>query len=238
MPSTAAVLRVGGVQPFTTLDYPGSLAAVVFVAGCPWRCPYCHNAGLRSRSATGLRGWPNVREWLSRRAGLLDAVVFSGGEPTLDPALPAALREARALGYRVGLHSAGVSPRRLSAVLPLVDWIGLDVKAPLADAAGYARVTGVPGSAAAAGECVRAVLDAGVAYEFRTTAHPDLLDGAGLCMLAGDLHRRGARCFALQIARPEGVADAALGPVAPDYPGEGALARLRALFPRFTLRRD
>jgi pyruvate formate lyase activating enzyme len=84
-------LAVAGLQAFSTLDYPGQLAAVVFLQGCPWRCGYCHNPHLQARGAgTGPR-WAALREWFARRLGRLDAVVFSGGEPSLDPALPAAL---------------------------------------------------------------------------------------------------------------------------------------------------
>ena len=124
-----ASLRVGGLTRFTSIDYPGKLSAVVFVQGCPWRCGYCHNPQLQSRDEAAGPSWSEVMAWLPRRVGLIDAVVFSGGEPTLDPALGAAMDEVRALGLAVGLHSAGIYPRRLRELLPRLDWIGLDVKA-------------------------------------------------------------------------------------------------------------
>lgn len=231
-------LRVGGLQKFTTIDYPGQLAAVVFVAGCPWHCPYCHNADLRAREASSGLQWHQVLAWLMSRAGLLDAVVFSGGEPTLDPELAGAMRAVRQAGFRVGLHTAGVSPRRLLELLPLVDWVGLDVKAPLDDDVLHEQITGVAGSATAARESVQMVLDAGLAHEFRTTAHPQWLDDAAVVALALDLHDRGAQCFALQVARTEGIPDARLGPVPADYPAASTLAHLRSLFAHFTLRRE
>ena len=76
-------------------------------------------------------------------SGLLDAVVFSGGEPTLQAGLLDAMLEVRELGFKIGLHTAGMYPQRLAAILPLMDWVGMDVKAPFAD---YARITGTPGS--------------------------------------------------------------------------------------------
>ena len=110
------MLRVGGLTPLSASDYPGKLAAVVFCQGCAWRCHYCHNAHLLGRRGSGEIGWPQVTAFLERRKGLLDAVVFSGGEPTLQAGLGAAMREVKALGYLVGLHTAGIVPRRLEIV--------------------------------------------------------------------------------------------------------------------------
>ncbi|MFT3816112.1 MAG: anaerobic ribonucleoside-triphosphate reductase activating protein [Rubrivivax sp.] len=229
-----AGLRVGGLTPFTGIDYPGKLSAVVFVQGCPWRCGYCHNPHLQPRGDAAGPPWAEVRAWLRRRVGLIDAVVFSGGEPTIDPALGEAMDEARALGLAVGLHSGGTYPRRLREVLPRADWVGLDVKAPLDDEALHERITGAAGSAAAARESVRAVIESGVAHEIRTTAHPALLDDAALLRLAEGVAARGATHYALQAARPAG----GLGAAAADYPAPATLARLQQAFPRFTLRRD
>ena len=229
-----ASLRVGGLTRFTSIDYPGKLSAVVFVQGCPWRCGYCHNPQLQARDEAAGPSWREVMAWLPRRVGLIDAVVFSGGEPTLDPALGDAMDAVRTLGLAVGLHSAGISPRRLRELLPRLDWIGLDVKAPLDDEPAHRRVTGVAGSAGAVTESVRAVLDAGVACEMRTTAHPALLDDAELRHLADGLAAQGATHFALQVARPANHMSA---PPA-DYPAPATLAHLRAAFPNFSLRRE
>ena len=85
-------LRVGGLVPLSTTDYPDHLSAVVFCQGCPWRCAYCHNPHLLPRRSDSEIAWPDVLAFLDRRRGLLDAVVFSGGEPTLQRALPDAMR--------------------------------------------------------------------------------------------------------------------------------------------------
>ena len=130
----ARSLQVGGLTPFTTIDYPGQLAAVVFVQGCPWRCGYCHNPHLQPRAPAPRPRWRAVLAFLRRRARACSTrVVFSGGEPTLDPALPHAVARRARLGFGVGLHTAGIYPQRLQALLPRLDWVGLDVKAPLAD---------------------------------------------------------------------------------------------------------
>jgi anaerobic ribonucleoside-triphosphate reductase activating protein len=232
--SAPAGLRIGGLTPFTSIDYPGKLSAVVFVQGCPWRCGYCHNPHLQPRGEAVGPTWGELRDWLRKRVGLIDAVVFSGGEPTIDPALGEAMDEARALGLAVGLHSGGIYPRRLRELLPRADWVGLDVKAPLDDEALHERITGVAGSAAAARESVRAVIESGMACEMRTTAHPALLDDAALLRLADGLAAQGATHYALQVARPAG----ALGAAAADYPAPATLAHLQQAFAHFTLRRD
>jgi anaerobic ribonucleoside-triphosphate reductase activating protein len=235
-------LRVGGLVPFTAGDYPGHLAAVVFVQGCPWRCSYCHNPHLQPArgeaelAAAGVPAWRDMRPWLRRRAGLIDAVVFSGGEPTAEPALPQAMAEVRALGLRVGLHTAGTFPQRLQALLPRADWVGLDIKAPLADAATYERITGAAGAAAPVRRSLAAVLASGVAFECRTTAHPALLDDVALIALAAELAAAGVANWALQICRSVGTS-AALAPVGADYPGPETLSRLQSMFATFTLRR-
>jgi anaerobic ribonucleoside-triphosphate reductase activating protein len=236
--SEPALLRVGGVTPFTSIDFPGRLSAVVYVRGCPWRCRYCHNAALQSRAApAGARSWPDVLAWLRRRVGLIDAVVFSGGEPTLDPALGAAVAQVRSTGLAVGLHTAGIYPRRLREVLPWIDWVGVDVKAPLSSGERYDAITGRAGSAAAVRDSVGDVLRRGLACEFRTTAHPALLGDEDLVALAQDLAQRGATHYALQLCRGADGTGPALPPVGADYPRADTLARLAGLFSRFTLRR-
>ena len=200
--AAAAPLRVGGLTPLSATDYPGELAAVVYCQGCPWGCCYCHNPHLQPNAAAAHPTWGEVLELLSRRRGLLDAVVFSGGEPTAQPGLAAAMSEARALGYRIGLHSAGIYPRRFAEVLPLVDWVGFDAKAPF-DAA-YERITGVRGSAQAALASARALLASGVDCEFRTTWHAGFLAQDELDRLTRTLQELGVRRYVLQEFRASG----------------------------------
>ena len=106
------------------------LAAVVFCQGCPWRCGYCHNPGLIPPQGEHEVRWESVLEFLQRRRDLLDGVVFSGGEPTLQSGLDDAIRDVRALGFKIGLHTGGMYPQRLESILQRVDWVGMDVKAP------------------------------------------------------------------------------------------------------------
>jgi anaerobic ribonucleoside-triphosphate reductase activating protein len=194
-------LRVGGLVALSTTDYPDQLAAVVFCQGCPWRCGYCHNPHLLPKRGTARIVWRDVLAFLERRRGLLDAVVFSGGEPTLQAALHEAMQAVKSMGYKVGLHTAGIVPTRLERVLPLVDWVGMDVKTEFDR---YAEVTGVPGSGMPARRSVELILASGVAHEFRTTVHPMLVSRETLERLAQTLARLGVRRYVLQEFRKHG----------------------------------
>lgn len=198
---------LGGSLPLSTLDYPGALAAVLFCQGCPWRCPYCHNAVLRDDAGEGDEDFAVFLSWLETRQGLLDAVVFSGGEPTGQSGLGMAMAAVRALGFRVGLHTAGMFPEALSSVLPHCDWVGLDIKAPRA---AYDRIVGISGSARPAFASLETLRGSGVAFEIRTTWHPSLLDASDMLLLAAQLFEQGARSWVIQLFQPKGCIDTAL----------------------------
>ena len=216
---------IGGIVPYSSVDWPGMLAAVVFIAGCPWRCGYCHNPHLQAR--IGHYDWKAVLQFLNGRRGLLDAVVFSGGEPLSEPCLPQMVRAVRAQGFRVALHSAGIYPSRLRDLLPHLDWVGFDVKT---DAAGHDVLTGRPGTYAATQACLDALLASGIDFECRTTWSPRWLTEPALVDLAQGLARRGVRHYAVQNHRasPGAPPSAVLG--------AATLAKLQALFPSFAYR--
>lgn len=194
-------LQVGGVQPFTTIDYPGELAAVVFCQGCPWRCHYCHNPELLPRESDTTLPWDGVMEFLEQRIGLLDAVVFSGGEPTLQAALFDAMAQLRERGFKIGLHTAGCYPQRLERLLPLVGWVGLDIKALPDD---YPALTGVPGSGERAWQSLALLLGSGSPHEVRVTVDDTLLPEEKLDTLLCRLSDEGVRNVALQSCRMPG----------------------------------
>lgn len=229
------LLKVGGITPFTATDYPGKLAAVIFVQGCPWRCDYCHNPHLQLRTIDSPQPWTQVLALLKRRVGLIDGVVFCGGEPTTDPGLHDAILEVRELGFAVGLHTAGAYPKRLASVLPLLDWIGFDIKAPFAQ---YDRITGVADSGRHARLALEAILASGVDYECRTTIHPALLPEAVIIEMAEMLAHMGVRNYALQVFRAQGCRDNLLNAVGTaGYPSEAVVERVKGLFSGFVLRR-
>ncbi|SCM77983.1 Anaerobic ribonucleoside-triphosphate reductase activating protein [uncultured Pleomorphomonas sp.] len=202
-----ADIAVGGFTPLSSCDWPGELTATVFCQGCPLACRYCHNADLIPPGRGAGPAFATILGVLDGRRGLLDGVVFSGGEPTLQKALPDAIAAVRARGFRVGLHTAGPYPDRLARLLSQLDWVGFDVKAPFAD---YERITGVPGSGVRARESLVALAGSGVAFEVRTTVHPWLLADADLVRLDADLAALGLGPTCRQPFRAEGCRDAEL----------------------------
>ncbi len=233
--TTSHAFRAGGVVPFSTTDWPGRLAAVVFAQGCPWRCRYCHNPHLLPVQGEDERDFERVLGWLATRRGLIDAVVFSGGEPTAQPTLAAALAQVRKLGFATGLHTGGMYPRRLPEILPQLDWIGLDIKAPQQE---YESVSGVPRSGLGAFVTLALVRQSGIAHEVRTTVHPSLVPPDMLVRLAHELAICGVASWVLQPFRTHGCADDALNQAAPGGAriDDALLARLRAIVPDTTVR--
>ena len=196
---TASDLQIAGLTPMSSVDWPGKFVATVFAQGCPWACPYCHNQAIIDPKIPGVVSWERVEELLGRRRGLLDGVVFSGGEATRQLAVLPAMSRVRELGFEVGLHTAGPYPARLHEILRtgLVDWVGIDIKAM--PGPHYEAVAGRPNAGPKAWESLGEVLDSGVSYEVRLTVYPDgPRDGYEVASCVKDL---GATHFALQQAR-------------------------------------
>lgn len=216
---------LAGLVPFSSVDWPGQLAAVLFIGGCPWRCHYCHNPHLQERSSQ--YRWQAVRDWLHSRRGLLDGVVLSGGEPLSEAALPGMIAELKAMGFKVALHSAGIYPQRLAAVLPNLDWVGFDVKT---DADGHDALTGRVRSHWPTGISLEMLLASPCPFECRTTWSPAWLSEARLLALAESLAERGVRHYAVQNYRSS-----------PDVPPDAVLSlsaqsQLAQWFERFEYR--
>jgi pyruvate formate lyase activating enzyme len=171
------------------------------------RCRYCHNPQLLPRRGEAEIPWREILAFLESRRGLLDAVVFSGGEPTQQTALPDAIREVREMGFEIGLHTAGVYPERLAGLLPLLDWVGLDVKALPDD---YPTLTGMPGSGALAWKSVRRIIASGIPYQLRTTVHAELMPGPQQARLQQQLDRLRPGEHIWQICRTDSCADPSL----------------------------
>ena len=213
----ADTLAIAGLVPLSTVDWPGKLVATAFLQGCPWRCTYCHNAGILDTRTPGAVPWSALRDLLDRRHGLLDGVVFSGGEPTRQPGLLDAVRQVKGADYLVGLHTGGAYPARLRPLLPHVDWIGFDVKAPARLYRAITRAGGPTTTADRAFESLRMVLDAGVDVTVRTTVDPTVLAGDDVRELTDTLVAMGVHEHVLQEVRAEGTT--------PEY--RAALAAIR-----------
>lgn len=167
----------------TLLDFPEKVACTVFLGGCNFRCPFCHNGGLLDGDAPEVMQEEDLLNFLKGRQGLLDGVCVTGGEPTLSPELPQLLAEIKALGFAVKLDTNGSRPEVLKAVVNagLVDYVAMDVKncpERYAATVGMAKV-----SMEAIEQSLRFLMEGKVDYELRTTVVQQLHDeGAVLDM--------------------------------------------------------
>lgn len=166
-------LEIAGFEPSTGSDWPGKIAAVVFLQGCPWRCGYCHNFDIIDPHKPGILSWSRVREHLDQVRGVLDGVVFSGGEPTAQRLVVEAARQVKEMGLGVALHTNGAFPERLAELIPYLDWVALDIKAPSHK---YAAITGRSIDDRSALRSLELLLDAGITVQVRTTLDPLVLD--------------------------------------------------------------
>lgn len=183
-------IKIGGIIKFSTVDCPGKISTVVFMQGCAWTCPYCHNHHLRPLYAEGGIQWEEFIEFLETRKGLLNTVVFSGGEPLLQVALYDAIKEVKSMGFEVALHTGGINPGFLGELLPMLSWVGIDVKAPFDD---YHNVTGWAKAGGVVKESLKSIIASGVPFEARTTLYPALLSFDDVKKIADEISALGVR---------------------------------------------
>ncbi len=168
-------MKIAGLQKMTLLDYPGKVACTVFLDGCNFRCPYCHNSQLLEGQSEQLMDMEQLLAFLKKRKGLLDGVCITGGEPTLQPQLPELVERIKALGYAVKLDTNGTRPEMLETLVEkgLLDYVAMDIKnGPEA----YARTVGIRPNMEKLQRSMRFLLTGKVDYEFRTTVVKPLHD--------------------------------------------------------------
>lgn len=173
-------MHIAGLQKMTLLDYPGRVACTVFLHGCNFRCPFCHNSGLLSGQGEAMMAEDELLAFLQKRKGLLDGVCITGGEPTLQKELPQLLQKIKAIGYYVKLDTNGSRPEVLKALAEagLVDYVAMDIKNSPAN---YPETAGVKESMLeAVGKSAAFLLSGTTAYEFRTTVVAELHDAASI----------------------------------------------------------
>lgn len=175
------------VSPFTLLDYPDRAACIVWFAGCNMRCPYCYNPEIVL--GKGKLTWSEVEAFLQKRKGLLQGVVFSGGECTLHPLLPSYARAVKKLGYKLKVDTNGSRPEMLKLLAheKLLDYVALDFKAPERL---FRPVTGSD-LFQKFETSLDFLLGAGVPFEVRTTVHGNLLDSRTLHQMQDWLRQKG-----------------------------------------------
>lgn len=206
-----------GLLPASMLDWPGKLCSVLFLGGCNFRCPYCHNPELVKPAGPGeTLGWEDVEGYLRGRAGWIDGVSVTGGEPTLHDDLPRLCRKLRDLGMLVKLDTNGSRPRLLRRIIEegLVDYVAMDVKTSLAR---YSRAAGIQVNPGDIEDAVDAVITSGLEHEFRCTVVPGLVEFEDLLAVAERL--AGARVLVLNQFRSQCTLDPAYEGM-PGYPGD------------------
>ncbi|MBR6810501.1 MAG: anaerobic ribonucleoside-triphosphate reductase activating protein [Clostridia bacterium] len=164
---------IAGLQKMTLLDFPGKVACTLFLQGCNWRCPFCHNSGLLSGPAEDGMETDAFLRFLKSRKGLLDGVCVSGGEPTLQKDLPSLLESIREMGYAIKLDTNGSRPEvlRQLAEQHLVDYVAMDIKNGPST---YAQTCGIPYmDMGPIEESIQYLVSSSLPHEFRTTlVHP------------------------------------------------------------------
>ena len=155
-------MLIGGLQKTSLLDFPDKISAIVFTAGCNFRCGYCHNPEL----INSITHYQDVFEFLKTRVGKLDGVVITGGEPCIQKDLPEFIERVKSLGFAVKLDTNGSNPGMLLQVLPCLDYVAMDIKAPLEK---YPLISGWHGDVENIRKSIDIIMKSGIDYEFRTT---------------------------------------------------------------------
>jgi len=202
---------IRGFLETSFVDWPGNICAVLFLGGCNFRCPYCHNPHLvLSPTELDEIPWEDVASSLRRLRGWVDGVCITGGEPTLHPQLMRLLWEIQALGLQAKLDTNGSRPHVIAELLihGLLQAVSIDLKAPLR-AVPYARACGVDPPLEEIRRSLEILGGSSVELEFRTTVVPGLVEEGDLLEMASSLPSRGR--YTLQGFRPGSTLDPRLG---------------------------
>jgi pyruvate formate lyase activating enzyme len=200
-----------GIQQFTMLDFPDTIACILFIPGCNFRCGYCHNPEFvlpeqLIKIKDSFITEESAFNFLKQRLGKLEGVVFSGGEPTIMPDLVDCITKVKALGFKVKLDSNGNKPEVIQELLQkkLLDYIAMDIKTSLAQ---YKSLVGNLADTVALQKSIDLIKSSGIPYEFRTTltkeTHTPEILKAMIPLLSG------SKKYTLQHFRPEITLDPA-----------------------------
>ncbi|MBR1532484.1 MAG: anaerobic ribonucleoside-triphosphate reductase activating protein [Eubacterium sp.] len=169
-------MKLHGIQKMTLLDFPGVVSCTIFLGGCDFRCPFCHNFELIDGTAQPIMDDSELIEFLRGRKALIDGVAITGGEPCLHKDLPELIRKIRAEGYKVKLDTNGYHPEMLKAILDegLVDYVAMDIKNSEEK---YALTCGLDEiNMDTIKESIFILMNGDTDYEFRTTVVDELHD--------------------------------------------------------------
>jgi pyruvate formate lyase activating enzyme len=224
---------IGGLQKLTLIDFPGKLAATVFLSGCPFRCPWCYSSELVLPEKIEKQPKISQKEFfdfLEEKKGLLEGVVICGGEPTMNSDLPDFAEKIKRFGYAIKLDTNGTNPEMLKNLIEkkLIDYIAMDIKAPLT--MNYESAVGVKVDLEKIKESVEIIKSSGVDYEFRTTVIPDIHTKEDIVQIAKDIGP--AKRYFLQKFRPEKTLNSEFEKIKP-YSREYLLGIIKSISPFF-----
>jgi len=194
-------MNIGGFQSFTLIDYPNRMACIVFTQGCDFRCPYCQNPELVLSKAKNIPQ-EEIISFLWKRRGMLEGVVISGGEPTIQRDLEGFVKRVKDMGYLVKLDTNGHNPHVIQRLIDLLDYVAMDVKAPLYK---YEEVVRAKADVKRIEESIRLIMERAKDYEFRTTVVKELLSEENLLQIGGLI--KGAKRYYLQRFNPRKTLD-------------------------------
>ena len=191
----------GGLQKTSLVDYPGRLSCVIFLSGCNFDCPYCHNPSLAMGKCErqGVLNDENLYNFLDKRRGFLDGVVISGGEPTIQKNLFRLCEAVKELGYSIKLDTNGSNPKELKRLIEhgLVDYIAMDIKT---EPARYKKLICSDINPDDLLSSIVTIMQSAPDYEFRTTCVRGFVDE----QIIGNITKliKGANLYALQSFNP------------------------------------
>ena len=189
-------MKIGGLQKVSLIDYPGEISSIIFLQGCNFKCPYCHNPELVDSKLFGpCLPEKDVLEFLKTRIGKIDAVTITGGEPTIQNDLIPFIKRIKKIGFAVKLDTNGSEPEVIKKLLSekLLDFIAMDIKAPLAK---YEKIARVPLKTDSIRKSIKIILQANIPHEFRTTVVQSLIAENDILKIAKLIS--GARRYTLQ----------------------------------------
>lgn len=209
-------MRIVGFVKTSLVDWDGHVSSVIFLPGCNFRCPFCHNRELvLSPGSVPEVDHRSMKHYLEENSDFLDGVVITGGEPTIHPDLPDLIGEISALGLKVKLDTNGSNPSMLLDLIDsgLLDSVAMDIKGPLDDR--YDEICGAHAPLEEIKRSISILMDSEIEYEFRTTVVPHLIKEMEVESIAAFIG--GARKYALQQFRPGTTLDDRLSKIDP-YP--------------------
>ena len=228
------MIQIGGLQKLTLIDYPGRLAATVFLTGCNFRCPFCYSSELVLPEK--IKKQPKISEkeffkFLKERKKLLEGLVLCGGEPTIHKDLPEFIKKIKKLGYLVKLDTNGSNPQMLKNLIDkkLIDYVAIDIKAPKEK---YEKAAGVKVDIKKIQNSIDILKKGNVDCEFRSTVVPSVHSKEDILEMAKWIS--GAKKYYLQNFRPEKTIDPKFEKIKP-YPQEFLLEIQKAIAPFFEI---